>query len=362
MSRARVSHLLATGLLAAAVVGLAGCGRAAPPLPPEIRVAEQTRDLAAYQEAEEAVLTFAYPAMTTAGGALPDLEAVEVWRAHLPPTQEPRGTSTRDRQLASQLLAVRGELVLTLDRAGLDAATRGPTLEVRNPLREWYEAHQEEMPLVLWYAVRSICCGGRPSSFSNIARLEPQLPPDPPAELTVAPDETGVHLGWTVAEGVGVAVERSADGERWETLTAEPVSAGEWLDGTAVLGQTLSYRLRSVRLLDGGGRVVGAPGAAVKVEHLDVYPPPPPVALVCLPEGRSVHLRWEGPAEATLYRVLRQRDGGPWVHLDKDRKEPELTDAAPPSGSLTYAVKAVDGAGNESEAARCATVVGGEAP
>jgi hypothetical protein len=362
VTAARRSHHRAAALVAAAVGALAGCGREAPPLPPEIRVAEQTRDLAAYQEAEEAVLTFAYPAMTSAGGALPDLEAVEVWRAHLPPTQEPRGTSTRDRQLASQLLAGRGELVLTLDRAGLDAATRGPTLEVRDPLREWYQAHQEEMPLVLWYAVRSICCGDRPSSFSNIARLEPQLPPDPPADLTLAADATGVRLGWTAAEGVGVVVERTADGGRWETLTAEPVSAGEWLDSSAVQGQTLSYRLRSVRLLDGGGRVVGAPGAALEVEHLDVYPPPPPVALVCLPEGRTVLLRWEGSSEATLYRVLRQRDGGPWVHLDSDRKEPELTDAAPPLGSLTYAVKAVDGAGNESEAARCATVVGGEAP
>lgn len=347
-------------LVTAALVALAGCGRKGPPLPPEIRLAEQTRDLAVYQEAEAAVLTLAYPAMTTAGGMLPDLEAVEVWRAHLPPAQEPRGTSTRERQVATQLLASRGELLRTLDRSELDAATRGPSLEIRDELSQWYEAHQGEMPLVLWYAVRSICCGGRPSSYSNIARLEPQLPPAPPSELTLAADATGVRLGWAAQEGLGVVVERSTDGQLWQPLTTEPVTAGEWLDDTAAQGQTLSYRLRSVRALDGGGRVVGAPGAPVEVEHLDLYPPPPPANLVCLPEGRSVHLRWEGSAEATLYRVLRQRDDGPWVHLDDRRKGPELTDATPPLGSLTYAVKAVDEAGNESEAARCATVVGGD--
>jgi len=350
----------AAALLAAALAVLAGCGRKGPPLPPVIRIAEQTRDLAVYQEAEVAVLTFAYPAMTTAGGALPDLEAVEVWRASLPPDQEPRGTSTRERQVASQLLASRGELVRTLDRGDLDAATRGPSLEVRDELRQWYEDHQGEMPLVLWYAVRSICCGGRPSSFSNIARLEPQLPPDPPTGLVATPEATGVRLAWDPQEGLVATVERSADGQRWDMLTTEPVTASEWLDETAAQGQTLSYRLRSVRALEGGGRVVGAPGTPVEVEHLDLYPPPAPANLVCLPEGRSVQLRWEGTAEATRYLVLRQQGDGPWVHLDDGRAEPELTDAEPPVGHLTYAVKAVDEAGNESEAARCTTVVGGE--
>ncbi len=58
-------------------------------MPPEIRVAERTTDLTAFQEGDEAVLRWSYPAMTTSGQNLTDIEEIQVWRAALPLGQEP---------------------------------------------------------------------------------------------------------------------------------------------------------------------------------------------------------------------------------------------------------------------------------
>jgi len=91
---------------------LVACGKEGPPLPPEIRIAERTSDLKAYQEGEVAELRWSYPSMTTAGQTLTDIEAIEVWRATLPKGQEPPPPITpQDRALQRQLLEAQGEIV-----------------------------------------------------------------------------------------------------------------------------------------------------------------------------------------------------------------------------------------------------------
>jgi hypothetical protein len=114
-----------------------------------------------------------------------------------------------------------------------------------------------------------------------------------------------------------------------------------------------------VRAVAGSGRVVGEPGPAVAVEYADRYPPGAPTNLLCLPEGRLVRLRWDGAPEAAAYRVFRQVGNGIWAHVVDALHELEYEDSAPPPGNLTYAVKTVDAAGNESPPATCTTVVAG---
>jgi hypothetical protein len=297
--------------------------------------------------------------MTTAGGPLPDVEEVELWRAHLPTAQEPRGNTSRDRAMREQILQSRGERLLLLDTQALERATRGSALEIRDDLVSWYEDNQEEMPLVLWYAVRTVCCNGRESAFSNIARFEPQLPPPPPTNFVLEGTEAGISLVWESPPGAVTVVERSADGVAWEALTDPPLEVGEWLDASAEQGRTWRYRLRSIRTTADGGRVVGNPGSEEAVEHPDQYPPNPPQDLVCLPEGEKVRLRWGAVEDAAAYRIHRRQGAGAWRRLVSQHHERELDDNDPPAGNLTYAVKAVDAAGNESEAATCTTVRGG---
>jgi hypothetical protein len=338
-------------------VALAGCGRRDDPLPPLIRRADATRDLAVFQQAMEAVLGWSYPSMTTDGGPLPDVEAVEVWRATLPAGQEPSDVTRRDLEIRYQLLEAQGVLLATLDPAALDDATRGPMLSFRDDLIEWRRRFGAEERWVVWYAVRTVCCRNHRSEFSNIARLVPQLPPPPPERPVALPTEGGITLSWSPQPGTETVVERSEDGERWQVVSPEPVIGASWQDGGADQGTSWSYRLRAVRVLEDGTQVLGDAGEAVRVDYPDIYPPSPPANLVCLPEPGLVKLRWD-PVEDAVWYLVSRRSPGERKRLARRLRALQLEDPEPPLGTVSYEVRAVDGGGTASEPAICTTVIG----
>jgi len=332
-----------------------GCGRRGPPMPPVIRVAERTRDLSVIQDGTHAVLRWSYPSMTRDGSPLPDLEAVEVLRATIPAAQEPKGSGPRFRTLKIQVMSGRAESLARLDESGLEAATRGPELVYRDDLLVWHEANKDRGPVVVWYAVRSICCGGRVSELSNIVRLTPQIPPAPPKDPEARPESGGIVLSWKPVKELPVVIDRAGPGQEFRRLTPDPVTP-PWKDSGARQGSTWRYRLRSVAT-SGSTRIIGAEAAAVAVDYPDVYPPSAPKDFICLPEEGSIRLRWSTVPGAAGYRIFRQLRGAKhWDHLERKFKGREYRDEDPPLGSLTYAVKAVDAAGNESEAATCQAV------
>ena len=344
-------------VLVVVVLGLAACGRVGDPQPPQVRRADTTRDLTVYQEGREVVLDWSYPSMTTAGGPLPDLEVIEIWRAPIPLGQEPLGTTANDRVIRRRLLEAQGERLVVLDAAARDLATRGSKLQVRDDLEAWRKVHGDEQQVVLWYAVRTFCCAGRASDFSNIARLVPQLPPSPPDFLRAVPGPSGIRLSWPGTGDTLTLVERSADGESWTAVKAEPVAGSEYLDATAGQGMQWSYRLRSVRKREGEGRVIGDPGPVVTVDNLDTFPPTAPRDLVCLPEENRVLIRWQAVFDAAAYRIER-RSGSRVEELAAAHTRTSFEDDGPPVGELTYAVSALDAAGNSSPAARCTATLG----
>ena len=344
--------------LVVGLVGLTACGKKADPLPPQIRRADTTRDLTVYQEGREAVLDWSYPSVTTAGGPLPDLERVELWRAPIPFGQEPVGTTARERALRFQFLEAQGERIADMDDAAMDAATSGPKLAYRDNLETWRKVHGDEQRVVLWYAVRAICCGGRVSDFSNIARLVPQLPPSPPEGLRAVAERAGVRLSWLATGTSATLVERSSDGENWVSVTAGPVRVPEYVDATAKQGDTWSYRLRAVAKGEEANRVIGDPGEVVTVEFPDLYPPATPEDLVCLPEETRIRIRWRSVRDATGYRVERRVERHAWLVLAEGHPRSSFEDENPPVGELIYAVRAVDGAGNASDAATCTAYIG----
>lgn len=358
MSWRSSSSLVAAALIALAAATLAGCGRKGPPLPPQIRRAETTRDLEVFQEGSEAVLSWSYPSMTSSGGPLPDLESIEVWRASIPLGQDLLGNTSEDRAMRNRLLEAQGERIAALDDAALDEATRGPKLVLRDDLAAWRGVHGDEQPVVLWYAVRTICCSGRPSEFSNIGRLVPQLPPSPPDELSAETTREGIRLRWLAAGNLKTIVERSSGEGDWVELAPQPLTVSEYLDVRAQQGRRWSYRLRAVRETDAEGRIVGEPGPVLTVDYPDTYPPAAPSNLVCLPEEERIMLRWQSIDATASYRVERRVGDGDWVALAERIEAAEFDDQSPPVGVLTYAVRAVDHAGNTSEAAQCTALQG----
>ena len=347
-------------ILLALVIVLSGCGKEGPPLPPEIRVAERTTDLTAFQEGDDAVLRWSYPSLTTDGGALTDVEAIQVWRATLPAGQEPPPpVSAQDRQLRRQLLEGEGEVIQELEPNELAAITNGADLVYRDDLARWRESEgaETESP-VLWYGVRTVCCRKRESVLSNVVRLEPQTAPPPPVDVQLEAGAGGIDVRWRQTDDLAALVERSADGATWTAVTEEPVKGGEWRDATAAQGRSWSYRLRSVRMIQGGGEVVGDPSPPARVDHPDTYPPATPAGVVCLPEGPRVRVRWQAVVGDVTYRVSRHEGRAEAEVLADGLRVVELTDPSPPLGALRYVVVAVDGVGNESAAADCTVVMG----
>jgi len=339
---------------AAAPFLAAGCGIKGPPLPPVIRIADPTRDLRVFQEDQQAILSWSYPSSTTSGESLHDLESVELWRATLLEVEAPSpGESARDRELNRQLLVSNGERIAVLDRSGLDAATRGSKLKWYDHLEVWRRDNPSDEPQMIWYAVRSVCCNGRESGLSNIARIVPSVPPAPPTELVLEAEAEGIRLSWVPHEELPVTVERSSDAELWLAVTGTPLTTGEWLDRNAGQGQGWNYRLRSVRKIESGPRVIGEPCTPVGLFYPDIYPPAAPADLVCLPEGERVRLRWRSVAKADFYRVSRGAEDSTSKILATEIRAVQFEDDAPPPGTSIYSVTAVDLAGNESEASTC---------
>lgn len=359
----RRNNRLTAGVIAlTAAALLTGCGIKSDPLPPVIRVADPTRDLTVFQDDRQAVLSWSYPSSTTAGEALHDLESVQIWRATLLEVEAPPpGEDPRDRNLNRQLLVSNGELVAELDQAGLNAATRGSKLEWHDNLATWHRDHPADQAQIIWYAVRSVCCRGRESGLSNIARLLPEPSPAPPSDLEATAEADGIRLTWIPHEEYPVIVERSPDGEDWKQITSKPLATGEWLDRSADQGHAWNYRLRSVNQRKAQPRIVGEAGSVAGLLYPDVYPPSAPLDLVCLPEGPRVRLRWRSIGKGDHYRVYRSTEGATPTILADELGSSQYEDLAPPPGMSTYDVTAVDAAGNESSAANC-TAARGSSP
>ncbi len=323
-----------------------GCGRKADPLPPVIEIPETTTDLTVRQEGSEAVLTWSFPQLTRAGRRLVDLERVEVWKLDVPPGQEQVGGGSAGVELRRQLMLGRGRLIVRLEGKGLEQATRGSRLEVRDTLPP---VPAGGVAPTFWYAVRSRRRDGTASALSNIAAWQVKPVPAPVEGLAATPTAQGIGLVWQEVPDSTYQVERFGVSESgWKPVSEPTLAATSFVDTTASQNATWRYRVRAVR--DG---VWGPPGKDVTVPYADVYPPAPVQGLVCLPEGERVLLRWDpSPEPKALYRVFR-RQGTLWLHLIDDAREPRFTDAAPPAADAEYAVKAVDAAGNESDPVYC---------
>jgi hypothetical protein len=333
--------------LSLALATVAGCGRKAIPLPPILEVPETTTDMWAYQDGMELVLTWSYPKLTRAGRRLTDLARVEVWRLELPPGQEKAAAGPQGGDLVRQLMLGRGKVIAKLEGATLAAATRGAWLTFRDRLPE---TPAGGTPPTLWYAVRTRRKDGTASALSNILPWQPRPVPPTPSGVKATPEADGIALSWSEVPGFTYVVERRPSKEAaWEAVSKIGLETPSFLDTTARQGQTWTYRVRS--FLD---KAASPPSGELEVPYPDIYPPPKVTGLICLPEPGLVRLRWDPSPEGDVtYKVFRRVGNGGWEHLEEAFAATDYADTHPPVGEVEYAVKAVDPAGNQSEAAYC---------
>lgn len=359
---------------------VAACGKRGDPRPPVPIIPQGTTDLVAAQRANDIVLSWSYPALTTTGRSLTGLRRIVLYRYSepLPPSVATRPPDTPDPDVPQAIaqfarvpeltaaqfgrLSVRIE---SIEGAKLDAATVGSKLVFTDrPQMRTIEGQ----PMRLTYAVVSEGENAR-SPLSNLAAIVPLPVALPPEQLTATANPGGVVLTWqaparsiaggtapvitgyNVYRGTGEAVGAAFDAPLNETLVKETT----WTDVPPYGAHT--YRVTAVAT-NGPPRVESAPSVTAEVTFKDLVPPPPPASVSALVETAAVRLVWDAVdatdlagyriqrAEGTGLETLREVGKFPLTALTQ---ETTWLDTTVQVGiSFRYEVTALDKNGNES--------------
>lgn len=375
---------LALALLVAVVVA---CGKRGDPRPPVPVIPQATSDLVVTQRGAKLILSWSYPALTTAGRSLTGVRRIVVHRyvEELPVPQAGRDPNTmlpgdidttiprpvalfsKIPQIASAQFARLSTRLESIESANLPAATTGAklTFEDTPPFRSI-----DGRPVRVNYAVVTEGDEAR-GDFSNLAIIVPLDVPVAPVGLTATAAAEGVTLSWsrpsTAATGgdapvlLGYNVYRSPVGQAPDLFSTPinntPVTAPTYTDAPPY-GEH-EYRVSAVASV-GTPRIESDPSAPVRATFKDLVPPPAPATVTPLVETKVVRLIWDAVEAADLagYKVYRSEGVG---HEPNVREIGTIPMNGTPLTNTTfddpgvdlgiayrYAVTAVDRTGNES--------------
>jgi hypothetical protein len=182
---------------------------------------------------------------------------------------------------------------------------------------------------------------------------EGDAPPAAPAEADVLPSRSLVSPPTKVTYNVYAIAPPAPTGEAQKDvkLTGSPVADLRYDDRGIAFGVERCFIVRSVESI-GPLSVEGDPSPKACVTPVDTFPPAAPVGLEAIGVSGGINLVWDANTETDLagYIVLRGRgpDGPMTVITPEPIQTTNLHEAVPPNTEASYAVKAVDKAGNES--------------
>lgn len=333
------------------------------------------------------ILTWSYPALTTAGRSLTDIERISIHRyeedlpvapgGRDPKTLMPGDVDTTQPQpliqfsrvptLTQVQFAKLSNRIQSIEKANLAGATAGGRLVITDTPRF---RSTDGRPVRLTYAV--VTEGGKArSEFSNLAIIVPLPVSIPPPGLKATANAGGVTLTWDVPQtsvgGVegpiisGYNVYRSgpgtAPGDLDLPINTAPVTARTFND-TPGYGEH-EYRVAAIATA-GPPAMQSDPSAPVRINFRDLIPPPVPASITPLIEQRAVRLIWEAVEAPDLagYRVYRTegvghgnsiKDIGTVALVNEIVTVTTVTDPNADLGiAYRYGVASIDKSGNES--------------
>ncbi len=331
---ARFTHFLLPlgekcGLAIAAIL-LAGCGSIGDPLPPMANIPQVVDDLAALQVADEVIISWSWPLLTTEGATarrVRDFTLVAV------------DVDLNVIDLPPEVIAEHGRNLSVIDEAQLDGKAPGNRFELRVPLADW--KLDQQVILAVTAANRS----GRSAGYSNQVRLQPVTPP---AAVTIAAPivkADGAELSWSAVSTADVyAVERRFLGEDEFTRIAR-VDQPVFLDRMIEWDRPHEYRVRSIATTV-ADEAEGKLSEVVTVTPTDTFPPTAPSGLRAVSTTSSVELSWDSNRDPDLarYQVFRNS-----LRIADGIERASFSDTtASPGQEYSYSVTAIDMAGNGS--------------
>jgi hypothetical protein len=251
------------------------------------------------------------------------------------------------------------------------------------------------------YAAVGISTRGRKGPLSKRSAISLAPPPAAPAAPTITYDEKAITVTWTpvtvpgIVHGsaddhvlpstpIGVAVPkiaynvysvevrpfdrlkadatelqqnptatetgREADTAAEAKLTKSPVEKTTYEDARIAWGEQRCYAVRAIESLN-DLTVESDASAPACVTLTDTFPPAAPKNLQAVPSEGVISLIWDANTEQDLagYLVFRGKSADALLAITESTvAEPTFKDTAPSGATFTYAVKAVDKAGNAS--------------
>jgi hypothetical protein len=336
------------------------CGKRGDPRPPVPAIPKATSDLVVTQRADKVLLSWSYPALTTAGRNLTNVRRVSVFRYSDELSATP--TSTQSAPAPPLTAAQFGKLshrIDSIEGANLPAASTGAKLmyEDSPPLHS-----TSGRPVRLTYAVVTEGVGAR-SDLSNLAVITPLDVAVPPSAVTATPGAKGVALTWTAPAAsvagdakpliAGYNIYRVAQGETLDPFAVpvnpSPVTRTDYTDAPPY--GTYQYSVTAVAAA-GPPRVESERSTAVEATFKDLVPPPPPATVTALVETRVVRLVWDAVDAPDLagYNVYRtEKAGRVKFTYGKPINQTFFGDESLlPGIEYYYSVSSVDKSGNES--------------
>jgi fibronectin type 3 domain-containing protein len=339
----------ASALVLLAAFAVAACGKAAPPVAPEVRVPAPISDLRGIVEDDTVALAWTNPQRRADQTRLRDLSEVRLYRTEdegvVPPKPAllTQGRIAGYREIAVISLAapapavVQGQTVRFVDREGLRYGRRYTYVVVAEDSR------------------------GRVSPPSNRFPINFIAPPEAPSTPAAEAGDGEVRLRWRppsrLRDGgapgpLAFEVLRSttADGPP-EAVFTVPTGQTEYLDRNLQNERTYHYAVRAIRQ-DAGSTARGPASPRVAVTPGRMTPPAPPANLVATPSAGTVRLSWTASPDPNVagYVVYRAGATGEIVRVGSVRAPATtFTDRDLVPGTYRYAVTAQDATARANE-------------
>ncbi len=353
-----ISKALCLCALVVGMIGISGCGKRRPPLPPVERVQQRTEFLSGAQQGNEVILSWPAPARNAPDSSVQSIRRIDVYRLAEKPGAPLALTEDEFSTRATLVGSVTSEQIQT---AG-DTLTYRDTLELAG------------QPTRLRSAIRYVNASGQRAAFSNFLSIEPAVriaqAPTLSSEVKIAED--AITLSWqppaanidnsTPVNLLGYNVYRTDESQTMpgnQPLNTTLILGTAYADKNFQFGSNYRYIVRAVSLGTGGAQVESLNSNAVSVSPRDVFPPAAPERpSIAAPEPSSARLAifFAANKETDIagYNIYRSTDPNlpkqNWTKLNQTllTRTTFTDDKVEPGKTYYYYVTAVDKAGNVS--------------
>jgi predicted phage tail protein len=353
-----ISKALYLCIFVVGMIGISGCGKRRPPLPPVERVQQRTESLSGAQQGNEVILSWPAPPRNAPASSVQSIRRVDVYRL----AEKPGAPLA----LTEDEFSARATLIGSVTYEQIQTA--GDTLIYRDKLE------LAGQPTRLRYAIRYVNASGQRAAFSNFLSIEPaaRIAQAPTLSSQVKIAEDAITLSWqppaanidnsTPVNVLGYNVYRTDESQTApgnQPLNTSLISGTEYADKNFQFGSNYRYIVRAVSLGTGGAQVESLNSNAVSVSPQDVFAPAAPERpSVAAPEPSSARLAifFAANKETDIagYNLYRSTDPElpkqNWTKLNQTLlTRTTFTDDKVESGkTYYYYVTAVDKAGNVS--------------